>query len=344
MDLIARLDGYDFIELPLDLYIDPAQSALLDPGDARLREIAAARPCIWRGSVLSLGSVERPGDPAPDPRVIDRIRLLMQRAGATRYCDVIGFRSLDGRDLGVPRSLPRTNAAARWIVARYIAACEALGNRILLQPAACSAATPGPGGAHAGFLRQVVALAGCELSLSTANLDPIATETGADPAEIASSLPSGCIAMLTTSGTDDAEWALLSQLAAVSAARAIVIRRTHNLFPLDVIVECAHRARRILAEERRVVARGTELEPEPPDDDPDELANLRRHQSDLIDFYLNPASAAPPTGMAPAEEIMLASQPRSWQVWRERIEDTYKAQQIARFLAEDQGRHARRRG
>jgi uncharacterized protein (UPF0276 family) len=349
--MIARIEAYDFIELPLDLYIDPAQSALLDPRDARLREIAAARPCIWRGSVLSLGSVERPGDPAPDPRVIDRIRLLMERAGTTRYCDVIGFRGLDGRDLGAPQSLPRTNSAARWVAARYTAACDALGHRFLLQPAGCSVATPCSGGDHAAFLRRVVSLAGCELLLSAADLDRMATETGVDPAEMARHLPDGSIAMLATSGIDEAEWALLSRLASVSAARAIIIRRTHDLFPLDVIVECAHRARNVLAQGRRTMASRAETESggtaELLDDDPDGLAGLRCHESELIDFCLNPATAptAPSlAGMTPAVETRLASQLRPWQVWRERIADTYKAQQIARFLAEDTGHHARQRG
>jgi uncharacterized protein (UPF0276 family) len=301
--MIARVDAYDFIELPLDLYIDPAQSALLDPKDGRLRDVAAARPCIWRGSVLSLGSVERPGNPAPDPRVIDRIRQLMERAGTIHYSDVIGFRGLDGRDLGVPRSLPPTDTAARWMATRYIAAREALGHSFLLQPA---------DGVTATFLRNIVSLTGCELVMN-------ATETG--------SLPHESIAMLATSGTHETEWELLSQLVPVTAARAIVIRRTHDLFPLDVLVEAAYRARGILAQKRRP------MEPlateESLDDDPDGLAGLRRHQSDWIDLCLSPEG--------------LVSQPRQWQVWHDRIADTHKARQIGQFLTADTGYAARQR-
>jgi uncharacterized protein (UPF0276 family) len=349
--MIARLDAYDFIELPLDLYIDPAQSALLDPMDARLRDIAAARPCIWRGSALSLGSVERPDDPAPDPRVIDRIRLLMERAGTTLYSDVIGFRGLEGRDLGVPQSLPSTDSAARWMAARYSAARNALGHPFLLQPAGCAIAAPRSGCDHAAFLRRIVSLADCELLLSVVDLERVATETGVDPADMMNRLPHESIAMLATSGKHEAEWALLSQLVEVTAARAIVIRRTDDLFPLDAIVNAAHRARSVLTRERRPMARRPETEPprtaEPLDDDPGGLASLRCHESDLIDFCLSPASAPPPLSLgdiAPAVVTRLASHLRPWQVWRERIADTHKARQIAQFLAEDTGHDARQRG
>jgi uncharacterized protein (UPF0276 family) len=342
--LIARADAYDFIELPLDIYIDPAQSALLDPVDARLRDIAAARPCVWRGSALSLGSVEQPGDPAPNPRVIDRIRQLMERAGTTHYSDVIGFRGLDGRDLGVPQSLPFTEAAARWIAARYAAARDALGHPFLLEPVGCSIATPRSGRDHAAFLRRVVSLSGCELLLSTDDLECVGTETGV--AEMTSGLPHENTAMLATSGMQEAEWALLSELVASTAARSIIIRRSRDLFPLDVIVDAAHRARSMLAREHRPTT--TRLgSAEPLDDDPDGLATLRSNQSELIDFCLNPTSAPPPLSPGddvPVEEMRLASYLRPWQVWRERIVDTHKARQIAQFLAAETGHNARRRG
>ena len=344
--LIARLDVYDFVELPLDLYIDPAQSALLDPTGARLRDVAAARPCVWRGSALSLGSVERPDDPAPDPRVIDRIRLLMAGAGTTRYSDVIGFRHLEGRDLGVPQSLPRTDAAARWMAVRVTAAHDALGHPFLLQPAACSIATPRAGSDHAAFLRRVTSLAGCQLLLDVADWERDATQDGVDPTELISRLPHESVAMLATSGGDEAEWSLLSQLAAATATRAIVIRRTRDLFPLDAIEEAAHRARGILAQTRRPVAQPP-VTTDPLDDDPDGLAALRTHQTALIDACLGMAPAAPPGSLgdiATTVEATLATALRPWQVWHERIADTHKAHQVAQFLAADTRRPVGQRG
>ena len=343
--LIARLDAYDFVELPLDLYIDPAQSALLDPSDAKLRDIAAARPCIWRGSALSLGSVQLPEDPAPDSLVIDRIRLLMQRAGTTRYSDVIGFRRLDDRDLGLAQSLSFSDAAARWMAARYNAACDALGHPFLLAPACWSVATPRSGCDLAGFLRRVVSLADCQLLLDVADLAFIAKETGVDPASLMSRLPHDRIAMLAASCTDDAEWALLSQLAAASAISAIVIRRTRDLFPLEAVTEAAHRARGLLTRTGHPKAQPSTAEPL--DNDPDGLAMLQAYERELIEFCLALASAAPPSFLgeiSPGAGTRLATELRPWQVWRERIADTHKAQQIAQFLAEDSGNGARQRG
>ena len=280
--------------------------------------------------------MESPGDPAPDQQVIDRIRLLMERAGTTRYSDVIGFRRLAGQDLGVPQSLPRTEAAARWMAARYLAARDALGQEFLLQPASCSIATPCSGSSHGAFLRRVASLAECDLLLDVTDLTRDTTEEGADPAVMLSGLPHENVAMLATSGADEAEWAFLSRLVALTTARAIVIRRTRDLFPLDAIMETAHRARSVLTQKRQPVAEDR-LGSDPLDDDPDGLERLRSHQSELIDFCRNPESAPP-------EATRLATRLRSWQVWRDRIADTHKARQIAQFLAEDAGHDARRRG
>ena len=347
--LLARAHAFDFIELPLDLYLDAARAALLDPMDARLREITAGKPCVWRGSALSLGSVERAGEPTPDPRVVERIQLLMQRTGAGSYCDRIGFRCLDGADLGVPQSLPCTEVAAKWVAARAVAAGEALGPRLLLQPVFPVAAAAGAD--MAAFPRRVVALAGCELLLDVDDLRRSAAETEVDPAALAGRLPEARVAVLATSGEDEADWTLLSLLAGRTAARAIVIRRTRDLFPLDAIERAADRASKILAH----VARP---DPQPPvseditvseamtDHDLTELAALRSWQAEFIAFCLSPGSAAP-RGLAdvtPARRTRLATQLQTWQVWRDRIGDTHKARQIARFLSEEPGNRTRRGG
>jgi uncharacterized protein (UPF0276 family) len=322
--LIARVDACDFIELPLDLYIDPARSALLDPMDARLRDIAAARPCVWRGSALSLGSVERPDDPTPDPFVIERIQRLMDRTGATQYSDVIGFRRLDGRDIGEPQTLPFTESAARWTAARFTAARDALGHSLSLQPAGCQIVSPRFGNDLADFLSRIVALAGCDLALDMTDLERIASATGDDPSAMVNRLPLEHVTMLACSGAHEAEWALLSRVAAITPARAIVIRRTRDLFPLDAIVSAADRARDILPRKRDPAA---EPLADPLADEPDGLAALRSYQARTIDLCLGQTSAA--------AETRLATHSRAWQAWHERVAETHKARQIAQFLAED---------
>lgn len=337
--LAPRIEAFDFVELPLDLYIDPAQSSLLDPHDAKLRDVASARPCVWQGSALSLGSVENSGDPAPDPRIVERLRLLMERAGTAHYCDAVGFRALDGRDIGFPLPLPAWESGAAWVAARHAAAAAPLGQSFLLQPVFSPALhTNADIGA---LLRRIVALSDCRLLLE---VDDIATATQTR-IDLANRLPGTHVVGLATSAEHEVQWAMISLLLARTAARSIVIRRTRNLFPLGVLDDAAQRARHVLAQ-----ARGGEPQPPsaagPLDDIPGGLAALRSWQSELIDYCIDPERAPPPAlaEAAPAERAKLATSLRSWQVWRARIADAHRAQQIAQFLAQDAGPRSWQRG
>jgi uncharacterized protein (UPF0276 family) len=325
--LLARLDAFDFVELPLEIYVDPAQSELLDPGEAKLRDIVAAKPCVWHGSVLSLGSVEAADDPALDGRLVERIRRLLWRTGTTQISEVIGFRRLAGRDLGEPQGLPYSATAARWVAARHAAARAALGHALSLQIATSGDAAPRTGWDAATFLRHIVAGAGCDLVLDTADLAHISAASGVEPAEIAQRLPLARIAMLATAGEREADWALLELLCGLAAPPAIVIRCRRNLYPLDALVSAARRAADLLAEHRGRT-RPSLPETTTGGDDPGGLAELRAWQQEVIDDCVAPAPARP----------ALAARVRSWQTWRERVADTHKAQQIARFLAQDSGR------
>ena len=323
--LLAQRDAFDFVELPLDLYIDPARAALLDPAGARLEEIAAAKPCIWRGSALSLGSVESTADPSPDPRTIDRIRQLMAKAGAMGYSDVIGFRRLGESYLGFPQSMPYTETAARWIGARYAAARDALGRRFWLQLSPAAFAGPPAGLDAAAFLCRISAHADCEFVLDVADLARFAAEAGTGADEMARLLPGTRIGALVTSGEREEDWALLSFLSGRVEARSIVIRRNRHLFPLDAIGRTARRAGELLAG-RRGKPPVASPAPAPLPADPEGLADLRAYEMELIQYCLDP-----PEGSA------LATSVQGWQVWRKRLEETYKAQQISQFLAADAG-------
>ena len=336
--LLARRDAFDFIELPLDLYVDAAWSALLDSQGARLADIAAAKPCVWRGTALSLGSVERIGDPAPDPRLAQRIRDLIAATRATRCCEAIGFRRLGGRDLGQNQSLPYTETAARWIAARHAAACDAVGHPIMLQLSAGSIAPTPSGWDAAAFLHRIAGIADCRFVLDVADLGRFAAEAGSAPGQIASRLPGERITVLTTSGERDEEWALLSMLLARTAARAIVIRVPRNVFPFDRIMHAAQRASVMLADRQdRMPSIATPLDLPGPAD-PAELAALQAWQSERIAYSSDPAPSCVPPSLAevpgPARAA-LAVAAQSWQNWRGRVEDMHKAQQIAQFLAQD---------
>jgi hypothetical protein len=317
--ILATPDAFDFIELPLDLYIDPARAGLLDPSGERLRDIAAARPCVWQGSALSLGSVEE----ALDSRLIERIRQLMARTESTRYADRIGFRRLGGRDLGLPQGLPYTATAARWIAARARDAGVALGCDIALQH--CRSAFPA---AHANagyFLAEIAALTGTGLAI----------EVGDAAADDLAALPPGTIATLITDAGSDEAWARLAGLAAQTAAATIIIRRTGGFYPLTAIFDAARRAAALLGPQR---ARAATAPPHPAAPDPADLAALQAEQRALIEYCLAPQDDAPAAGGTQA----LAARVQSWHIWRQRLVDTHTAQQIAQFLATDAVRAAPR--
>jgi uncharacterized protein (UPF0276 family) len=336
--ILTRREAFDFIELPLDLYADPAWSALLDPHDARLAEIAAAKPCCWRGSTLSLGSVERIGDPAHDAGLIARIRDLMATTRATFCCEAIGFRRLGKLDLGRPQSLPFTETAARWIAARYAAACDGLGYPVLLQLRAATNPTPRRDWNAANFLCRIADIADCRLVLDVADIARLAADAGLDAGDLANGMPVERVAVLVTSGEREEDWALLSTMLALSAARAVVIQAGRNIFPVARIIDAARRAADALADrERRPPAPARPSEP-PGRDDPAELSALRAWQSEWVAYCSDPSSPSVPaslTDVAEPARAALAVAAQSWQNWRAQVGDMHKAQEIMRFLAQD---------
>jgi hypothetical protein len=316
--ILATPDAFDFIELPLDLYIDPARAGLFDPSGERLRDLAAAKPCVWQGTALSLGSVED----TLDARRIERIGHLLARTGSTRYIDRIGFRRLAGRDLGLPQGLPYTATAARWIAARARAASAALGHDIALQH--CRTAFPAANTHAAYFLAEIAALTGHGLAIE------VADAAADDLAE----LPPGTIATLITDASSDAAWAGLARLAAQTAPATIIIRRSGGFYPLTAIFDAARRVAELLGPHRTLAPAAPA---DPPAPEAAELAALQTEQRSLIDYCLAPTGDSPGGGTTQA----LAARVQSWHTWRQRLVDTHKAQQIAQFLASDAVRPAR---
>lgn len=315
----------DFVQFPVDLYADPARAGLLDPDAVRMRQIIARWPCIWRGSLLSLGSVEDPGDPAPDPLVARRLRGLLETSRATALVEPIGFRVLAGHDLGRPQRLPYTRAAAAWIAARWRAASDALGVPLLLRPAGTEiAGMPDEidGFAH---LRMIADLTGCEFAFDVADLSRLAKEAGVDEAEAIRRVAGLPVAMLTLGGDDEDDWIALARLRERTSPRAIVVRRSKYLFPIDAIGGALRRAESVLgsrpalARNEFVATRGP-LEPEP-------VEALRRWQLELMDACSGEGSTE---GAA-----SFAMRAKAWQSWQKRLGETHAGQQIRKFLARD---------
>jgi uncharacterized protein (UPF0276 family) len=335
----AMLDGrfaFDFAEIGMDTYVDSARFPLLDPEETRLRAIIARGPCVWRGSVLSLGSVETPGDPSPEPWRVERIRQFLDESGASLHCETIGFRRLGERDIGIAQGLPFTQVAARWVAARHGAATEALGHPLLLQLGA-SPLRPPPGERDAfGFLGEIAALADCRFVLDVADLAGFASEAGIGRGEIADRLPAGRIAAFVIRGDSDEEWELLAALLKGPGADAIVVRRERNLFPLDAIARTTARAKELLSGHARAAPPGARVKKGAPAIAAGELAALRAYQERFVETCLDASPTASPPDFAkdqPAEWNALARRAQSWQSWQERLADMHKARQIRQFLA-----------
>lgn len=341
--LLSRLDEFDFIELPLDLYLEAAWRSLLDPVGARLREISAAKACTWRGTALSLGSVETLDDPTPNAWLVAQIRKLMDLARTEHYTDAIGFRSLGEGDLGFVQRLPYSEVAARWIATRYRAACAKLGHPFMLQLPASTVIAPGGGEDAAAFLRHISIRANCQFVLDAADLACFAAEASVDLGEWVERLPGERIAQIVVSGEREEDWTSLSMLVRQIPVRAVVIRRERNLFPLEAIERDVHRAADLLA-------RGTVRAPPPSvpmdmaaSDDAAGLESLRAYQTDLIEYCMDPAPERIPPALLDVPQqsrAALVSRVQSWHTWRERLRDAHNAQQIGQFLAQDAGRRA----
>ncbi len=328
--LLAQIDAYDFVELPLDLYVDPARSDMLDPGGGRLRQIAAAKPCVWSGGALSLGSVE---DAVPN-WLTSRIRHLIEQTGALRCTETMGFRRLEGRDTGLSHALPFTETAARWIAARRNAAITALGVSVTLRLAPPALAGAPTGWTGADFLHRVASL-GADLAIDVADLTALAATGAATPESMARRLPGAAVSTITLAAENDAEWDQLATLVAATDARTIILRRDRTPFPLDTITADARRAAAILAQgAERTPSPATP--PSPMHAPEDGLAALRADQAAFIAYVSDPSPGSVPNvlaGVPEADLAALALRVQSWQNWRMQVDDTHKAKQIGDFLS-----------
>jgi uncharacterized protein len=336
--LLARRVEFDFVEIALDHYVDCARFPLLDSEESRLHEIAGALPCIWHGSVLSLGSVETLDDASPDPRLIEHIRGLIEKTGARSYCETIGFRRLGGRDLGHAQSLPYTRTSAQWVAERYEAARQALGCPLVLELAASAVAAPRSEWDAMTFLQEVAGRADPRFMLDVADLARFAAEASLDPMDMMSRLPGERIAALVISSDSEEDWSLLSKLSVEISVRSILIRRSKNLFPLDGIGRAVSRAKELLARSKGHARTRSERSAAAYAVVPGELAALQAYQREFIDCCLDasqeravPAFAADKT----AEWAALATRVSAWQAWQKRLEDIHLTRQIRQFLAND---------
>ena len=305
--LLQCSELFDFVELPLDLYMDAARSALLDPGQRRLQQIVAAKPCVWRGTALSLGTVGTNDMTAFPTHVVRRIRTLLELAGSEHYTDAIGYRT---ESFGPVQAMPFTQDAARWIAARQAAACDALGVPVRLSlPRPVFAASPS-GLDRAAFLAGIASYGGSDFILDATDF------AGTPQRELTDRLPDAHVAALSISSDGAPDWDMLEAFAEAIRARTIILRRDRQLFPLDTIAPAITRAASLLS------STAPHLPPVRPSASPPDaaaLALLRAFQST-------------PAGDATAQTCRRTAA-ESWQNWRTQIDDIHKARQILALMA-----------
>ena len=314
-DTLLQCSGlFDFVELPLDLYMDAARSALLDPGQRRLQQIVAARPCVWRGTALSLGTVGPDDKTTFPPSVIRRIRTLLELAGSEYYTDTIGFRT---ESFGPMLAMTFAPDAARWIVARQAAACDALGLPVRLSLPSSDCAVPATGSDCVAFLACIASHGGTDFVLDAADFG------GSLERELAERLPRGHVAALSISSAGAPGWETLEAVAKHIPTHSVILRRDRQLFPLDTIAPDITRAARLIADAAPRTPTVTATASAP---DVSALALLRDYQSAPA------ADEAAQHGRKAAAEV--------WQNWRTQVDDMYKAQQIMALMARGTGPRA----
>ena len=328
----AMIEGrllFDFVEAPLEPYLDPAQASLADPQEHRLREIGRRWPMVWRASVFSLGSVENSCDASPDPLALSRAKRLVEAVDTRGLIETIGFRRLAGRDLGRAQPLPSSEAAADWIVARCDALQRALGLPLALQLPRTKAVAMNGDLDIFRFLERIAERSGCEFVL---DLSDIVFRTASEPrSNAAQSLALLPVAGLAFSGESQVNAGLLAEALEIAAPRALVVRRAENMFPLDGIAAMLRQADAALkgrAQTKRAFGVRAQASATW---DREAIAALKLWQAELVDgAFAGDGEASPPAAQ-------LASETLAWRNWRRRIEDTYKGQQIKQFLAAEAG-------
>ncbi len=331
--MMARRFAFDFVEWPIEYYADASRAGLLDPGEQRLRQIAAQWPGVGRGSVMSLGSVEAPDDVSCDPRQARIVRKWFEASRAKALIETIGFRRLEGRDLGRAQRLPYCVASANWIAARFNAAQDSLDVPLLLQLSRSDFAICGDEMDGFAYLSALADRVNCEFVLDVADVARLAAEAGLEVDEALPRVANLPVAMLTLAGERDEDWVALQRIREHSDPRAIVLRRFKYLFPLDEIGGALQRARSVLGDVSKSRAR-PQRAVEPIVLDPAALAGLQAEQRQTVSAALSEARADGEAGGEQKYEN-LAKKVKSWQTWHARVDDAFKGQQIKKFMAQD---------
>lgn len=235
-------DAIDFLELAPENWMDMGGVWRRD-----LRLIAAQRPLVAHGLSLSLGG------PAPlDEAFLLRVKRFLDEYAIALYTEHLSWCSDDGHlyDL-LP--IPFTEQAVHHVAARIRRTQEILERRIAVENASYYVAPPMAEMSENGFIRAVLAEAGCDLHLDVNNVYVNSVNFNFDPWAFIEDLPAERVVYVHVAGHHreaddliidthgaaviDPVWRLLDRTYAHIGTPPTLLERDFNLPPLGGLLD-----------------------------------------------------------------------------------------------------------
>jgi len=229
---------------------------------SQLQRIAEHYPVSLHGIGLGLGNT----DPL-DRRHLQELRHLVETVSPARVSEHLCWNGYDGHYFSDLLPLPYTHEAAAHVAARIDTVQQLLGRQLLIENVSTYVEFEGAGLTEWAFLLEVVRQSGCGVLLDVNNVYVNACNHGFDPRTFLDEIPAEVVGEIHVAGhtrreiegrtllidTHDqavspAVWALYSALVARIGAKPTLLERDANLPPLDVLVDEARTAERLLEE------------------------------------------------------------------------------------------------
>jgi hypothetical protein len=250
-ELLERRPPLAFVEVHSENYFGAVAAASLE----RVRRDYAVS---LHGVGLSLGS----SDPL-DERHLAKLDALALRIDPLFVSDHLSWSSIDGRHLNELLPMPFSRESAAHIASRISQAQDRLGRTILVENVSAYRAL-GPGEmSEWEFVSEVAARSGCGLLLDVNNIHVNATNFGFDARRYLEAIDPAMVAqyhlggheargamLVDTHGARVARevWSLFGEAVSRIGARPAIIEWDTSLPPLDTLLDEAHAAAHIIAE------------------------------------------------------------------------------------------------
>ena len=251
--LIERRPPLAFLEIHAENFFAEGGAAL-----AWLDRLATLYPMSVHGVGLSLGSAD-----ALDRDHLARLRALVQRVRPRFVSEHLSWSSIDGHHVPDLLPLPFTQATIEHLVARVAEVQDFLGRRILVENVSSYARLGDGPLAEWEFVAEVVKRSGCGLLLDVNNVYVNACNHGFDARTYLAAIEGAAVEEIHLAGFEregallvdthaarvsSSVWTLYRDLVARIGPRPTLIEWDAAIPPLDVLLEEARTAARILEE------------------------------------------------------------------------------------------------